>query len=134
MPYMGTIDSNSIVSVRLLSAGRNKESTTLWAGMGDGEVETILPSATVAPGTSREISLTAEWGGMVRVHVKFERDGEVGELEVRVNGAIRDTAHVWGEIWWAYSVESVLAREERAVGAGGGFYGATDSRQRPRSN
>jgi hypothetical protein len=131
MAYMGAIESESRVSVRLLSPARNKGTATLSAGIGDGNAGDLRPGLPVDAGTSREITLTAAWGGMVQIHVEFERDGEVGELEIRVNGAVRDTAHIWGRTWWVYSVDSSI--EPRPM-RGSVFVpvDAADSRRTPR--
>ncbi len=129
MPYMGAISSGSSLSVRLGSAKGNKAIVSLSVGMSAGSIEAGAPQVAIAPGASRELVLTAGWRGMIRIHIEFERDGESGELEVRVNGAARDAAQVWGETWWAYSIEApVLA----GLPAGGGYLGADDSRHAPR--
>ena len=131
MPYMGAISSGSSLAVRLASGTGNKAPVSLTVGISAGSIEAGAPQLVIAPGTSRELVLTAGWSGMIRIHIEFERDGESGELEVRVNGTARDAARVWGETWWAYSVEApVLA----GLPAGGGYLGATDSRHAPRAS
>ena len=133
MPFMGTIAPASEVEARLLTGSTNDAPAVFSAGIGDGHVQFGGPAHAVAPGASRAIRLSTGNAGMVIVHVELNDLSEMAELELRVNGAVRDVAQVRGEIWWSYAVEAVAPQHSAHSYGISMLHGVADSRKTPRS-
>lgn len=132
MPYMGIIAPESMVSVRLLASDQNETAGTVMASLGYGQVEAGLITPVVAPGMSGEVSIGTGHGGMLRIHVEFEGGIGTGEVEVRVNGTVRDVGTATNETWWMYTVESPMHNEGGGPNGPTVFQDPRDARQTPR--
>ena len=132
MPFMGSVPPGCEIGIRLMAADTNREPALLTAGLGDVDIEPQSPSVVVAPGTSRAVTVRTGSGSTVRVHVQFTRPEGHGQLEVRVNGAARDSTMIRGETWWTYAVETPTVGSSTGKLGDTMFYAAGDSRRTPR--
>ena len=104
MSYLGMIDLESEVEVRLQADASNPAPVLLSAAIGSTHVQFGGPEVPVAPGTVRAISISTGKGGVIRIHVDPATPDSAAQLEVRVNGVIRDVTAVRRETWWSYAV------------------------------
>jgi hypothetical protein len=103
MPFKGIIRIASDVSITLSASNGNLHSAALLAGL------TVDPSgskhAVVAPGGSETIGIKADKDSILEIQFHFESPAETGNLEVKVNGAQRNSDPVNGHETWMYSCE-----------------------------